>query len=333
MENNNDKNDAQKKSQKVKLHKTRKNTTTVVQNPRKNTGYEEDEPINQHTTQNQALNDSKQLANSWAKPISLFSKSRGYSSEEQNSTPKNETGQSNTKTHTSLTNNTKEEIISHPKQPLSTKITQIDDRGYFEEDIFQPPIRLTNTQNVLNSSSSFANQQTPLLKTAGYIDDDTIIQSYSKSKVTHPALQSEQQKNSLTSFKSASTEQDNSQNKPAEVSNLSHQQQPNAAPISIMSQGHGYPLDWNESFQKLIEMKELTEEERLEKYKKLTTLAKDFVRVAKTFGKIIISEKFLPPQSRTINPVVVGGQAGLFVFALYFFEFWRNLKKKKSSRW
>jgi hypothetical protein len=39
-------------------------------------------------------------------------------------------------------------------------------------------------------------------------------------------------------------------------------------------------------------------------------LSKNFVHVAKTFGKVIISERNLPPHCRTINPVSVGGVAG-----------------------
>jgi hypothetical protein len=57
-------------------------------------------------------------------------------------------------------------------------------------------------------------------------------------------------------------------------------------------------------------MEESTEEQKLQKYKKLSSLSKDFVHVAKRFGKIIISERFLPRERRTINPTSVGGLAG-----------------------
>ena len=35
-------------------------------------------------------------------------------------------------------------------------------------------------------------------------------------------------------------------------------------------------------------------------------LSRDFVHVAKTYGKIIISERFLPESHKTIQPVSVG---------------------------
>jgi len=43
---------------------------------------------------------------------------------------------------------------------------------------------------------------------------------------------------------------------------------------------------------------------------KLCTLAKDFVAAAKMYGKIIISEVFLPYKQKTIKPISIGGVAG-----------------------
>ncbi len=44
--------------------------------------------------------------------------------------------------------------------------------------------------------------------------------------------------------------------------------------------------------------------------KRLLCLARDFVHVAKTYGTIIISERFLSYDQKTIKPVKLGGFAG-----------------------
>ncbi|KYQ92909.1 hypothetical protein DLAC_05501 [Tieghemostelium lacteum] len=62
---------------------------------------------------------------------------------------------------------------------------------------------------------------------------------------------------------------------------------------------------WNSEFQKLIEM-----DDCLEKFERLSSLEHDFVYAAETYGRIIISEHFLPHNVRTIKPVTVGGIAG-----------------------
>jgi len=62
---------------------------------------------------------------------------------------------------------------------------------------------------------------------------------------------------------------------------------------------------WNTEFQTVIEM-----EDCLEKFERLSSLEQDFVYAAETYGRIIISEHFLPHDNRTIKPVSVGGIAG-----------------------
>jgi len=90
--------------------------------------------------------------------------------------------------------------------------------------------------------------------------------------------------------------------------------------------------DWNEEFQSILS--DLSnckgsEEEKLQLYNQLSNLAhgivflepsllflpvslilrfylKDFVYVAKTYGKIIILERCLPPERKTIKPVDIG---------------------------
>lgn len=75
---------------------------------------------------------------------------------------------------------------------------------------------------------------------------------------------------------------------------------------------------WNTEFQKALDrVKELpyrpdlpySEREKI--WRDLASLARDFTYSAKTYGRIIISEVFLPPEERTIKPVSsMGGIAG-----------------------
>ena len=61
-------------------------------------------------------------------------------------------------------------------------------------------------------------------------------------------------------------------------------------------------------------------------YARLGSLATDFARVASTYGRTIISEKFLPTATKTIQPVSVGGVAGgeKFVAVGMLFKFARD---------
>lgn len=77
-------------------------------------------------------------------------------------------------------------------------------------------------------------------------------------------------------------------------------------------------INWNVEFQNIIKI-----EDSVEKFTKLSALANNFVFMAETYGKIIISELFLP--NKSIKPVSIGGIAGgekyivqniLFKFAL-----------------
>ncbi len=45
-------------------------------------------------------------------------------------------------------------------------------------------------------------------------------------------------------------------------------------------------------------------------YNKLANLANNFLEVAKSYGKIIISEVSLPVEKKTIKPANIGGVAG-----------------------
>ena len=51
-------------------------------------------------------------------------------------------------------------------------------------------------------------------------------------------------------------------------------------------------------------------EEQIRGYWNLYNLTEDFVHTAKTYGKIIISEAFLPPEKKTLGICKIGGTAG-----------------------
>jgi len=75
--------------------------------------------------------------------------------------------------------------------------------------------------------------------------------------------------------------------------------------------GHINPMNWNQEFQDILELSEKTTEASEIKYRRLAKLAVDFVETAKTYGKVIISEHFLPLAQKTIKPIThLGGIAG-----------------------
>lgn len=65
------------------------------------------------------------------------------------------------------------------------------------------------------------------------------------------------------------------------------------------------------------------DEELVEAYTTLSRLARDFVAAATQYGRIIISERFLPAEAKTIRPANVGGIAGgeKFVVRGWLFKF------------
>jgi len=76
--------------------------------------------------------------------------------------------------------------------------------------------------------------------------------------------------------------------------------------------------NWNHRFQKCITKmqadadynNELPLEEKVSMNVELLHLSQDFIHAAATYGKIIISEVYLPNKKKTIKPVTIGGQAG-----------------------
>lgn len=61
--------------------------------------------------------------------------------------------------------------------------------------------------------------------------------------------------------------------------------------------------DWNAEFQTLLDT-----DDSLEKFTALGCLAEDFIYVAEMYGRIIISEFFIPKRKKTIMPLDLGGE-------------------------
>jgi len=75
--------------------------------------------------------------------------------------------------------------------------------------------------------------------------------------------------------------------------------------------------DWNKELQNLI-----YKPDSLQKFKDITSLANDFLYVAETYGRIIISEQFLPYSAQAIKPVTMGIAGGKkFLVQNIFFKF------------
>ncbi len=73
--------------------------------------------------------------------------------------------------------------------------------------------------------------------------------------------------------------------------------------------------DWNGDYQRLISQINNNDEIILDAnseaiFRELSQFFKDFLYTSKTIGRIIISEKYLSDQDKTIKPVAIGGVAG-----------------------
>lgn len=56
-------------------------------------------------------------------------------------------------------------------------------------------------------------------------------------------------------------------------------------------------LDWNKEFYKLQSL-----QNDFKKFERLASLANDFVYAAESYGKIIISERYLPVETKSLKP-------------------------------
>jgi len=92
----------------------------------------------------------------------------------------------------------------------------------------------------------------------------------------------------------------------------------------------GEPKDWNEEFQRCVDMPQNTPEEKLQRWIEIAKIAQNFEHTAQVFGKIIIAEVFLPRRYRTIKPFVnIGGNAGgeKYIYNGILFKFATDWKK------
>ena len=86
-------------------------------------------------------------------------------------------------------------------------------------------------------------------------------------------------------------------------------------------------LQFNARFQQAVDVLNSSSETEpnqvLAAARSLITVAQDFLFSAKTYGKIIISERFLPDDKKTIKPQSVGGKIGgiKYVHAGVFYKF------------
>lgn len=90
-------------------------------------------------------------------------------------------------------------------------------------------------------------------------------------------------------------------------------------------------VTWNEAFQRALEMPQTTEAQKLLRSEFIATVSQDFVQTAIMYGKIIISEVFLPDENKTIKPTKsIGGNAGgeKYLFNGILFKFaidWKDI--------
>lgn len=80
---------------------------------------------------------------------------------------------------------------------------------------------------------------------------------------------------------------------------------------SKVKEERGERRDWNELFQSALDLPQDSVPQQIARYEKIIDVAQNFERTAQVFGKIIISEVFLPYKYKTIKPVSeLGGHAG-----------------------
>jgi hypothetical protein len=89
--------------------------------------------------------------------------------------------------------------------------------------------------------------------------------------------------------------------------------------------------DWNAEFQTLLDMPD----DGSDKFLRLRNLAHDFISTAEMYGKIIISEFYLPVEEKTIKPFSAGGIAGgmKFLCQSILFKFAVDIQLPRSGTW
>lgn len=94
--------------------------------------------------------------------------------------------------------------------------------------------------------------------------------------------------------------------------------------------------DWNREFQSILSAISRSGEDgsKLDRYNMLSSLAHDFLYVAKVYGKIIILERFLPSNQKTIKPVNIGVRtdfSGLVLFGIAIDAFLLNAHRAQLA--
>ncbi|PRP82048.1 hypothetical protein PROFUN_03738 [Planoprotostelium fungivorum] len=86
--------------------------------------------------------------------------------------------------------------------------------------------------------------------------------------------------------------------------------------------------NWNEEFQKILDLPQRTTEERVKRFEQISQLASEFERTSILYGKIIINEETLSIDQKTIKPISIGGQAGgeKYVHAGILYKFAKDWK-------
>jgi Clustered mitochondria len=83
--------------------------------------------------------------------------------------------------------------------------------------------------------------------------------------------------------------------------------------------------DWNERYQRIVDMPRATPHQRLQQTLELGQLENAFRLAASRIGRTIIHERSLPNSAKTYRPIDAGGQAGGVKFmeqGIFFKVFW-----------
>lgn len=85
---------------------------------------------------------------------------------------------------------------------------------------------------------------------------------------------------------------------------------------------------YNRRFQEIMELSGPS------KYIQMAALGRDFVSLAEVYGRIIVSERCLPPEQKSIKPVALGGQAGgsKFIVQGILFKYALDVKIGEGSK-
>ncbi|CAN0124199.1 unnamed protein product, partial [Ectocarpus fasciculatus] len=96
-------------------------------------------------------------------------------------------------------------------------------------------------------------------------------------------------------------------------------------PDGTMEQQFRESGNWNELFQSALDLQEETPDQQYRKWERMTTVNRDFVATAVTYGKTIISEYFLEVEHKSIKPAKLPGCAGGMKFV------WRGILFKLAD--